>query len=69
MSEKYKKTCKYLNYVEKLPILVSAMTGWVSISALASLVSSSAVGIKICAITAGFKKYKSVIDYKEKEEA
>ena len=27
MSEKYKKTCKYLNYVEHLVILVSSITG------------------------------------------
>ena len=38
MSEKYKKTCKYLNYVENLLILVSTFTGCVSISAFASLV-------------------------------
>ena len=38
MSEKYKKTRKYLNYVENLLILVSRVTGCVSISAFASLV-------------------------------
>ena len=27
MREKYKKACKYLNYVEHLPILVSTVTG------------------------------------------
>ena len=59
MNEKYKKTCKYLNYVEHLLILASTITRCVSISAFASLVcfpvgiTSSAVGIKICAITAG----------------
>ena len=36
MSEKYKKTCKYLNYVEILLILASTVT--VSISVFASLV-------------------------------
>ena len=35
MSEKYKKTCKYLNYVEHFLILVSTVTGCVSISAFA----------------------------------
>ena len=70
MSDKYQKTCKYLNYVKHLLILVSTITGWVSISAYASLVAipvgitSSAVGIEIYAITAGIKKYKS----KEKGE-
>ena len=29
MSEKYKKTCKYLNYVEDLLTLVSTVTGCV----------------------------------------
>ena len=38
MPEKYKKTCKYLNYVEHLLILVSTITGCVSISSLVSLV-------------------------------
>ena len=36
MSEKYKETCKYLNYVEHLLTLALAVTGCVSISAFAS---------------------------------
>ena len=36
MSKKHKKTCKYLNYVEYLLILVSTVTGCVSIYAFAS---------------------------------
>ena len=73
MSEKYKKTCKYLNYVEQLLILVSTVTGRISISAFASLfcvtvsITSSAVVIKICTITAGIKKYKSFIKKKKKK--
>ena len=61
MSKKYKRTYNYLNYVEQLRILVSTVTGCASISAFASLVcvpvgiTSSAVGIKICATTAGIK--------------
>ena len=35
MSEKYKKTCKYLNYVEHLLILDSIVTGCISITAFA----------------------------------
>ena len=38
MSEKYKKTCKYLNYVENLLILASTVPGCLSISAFSSLV-------------------------------
>ena len=59
MSEKYKKTCKSLNYVVNLLILVSTVTDCVSISEFASLVfvtigiTSSAVGLNICAIITG----------------
>ena len=61
MSEKYKKTYKYLDYVEHFLILVSTVSSCVSFSVFASLVAipvgviSSAVGIKVCAITAGIK--------------
>ena len=59
MSEIYKKTCKYLNYVEHLLIVTSTVAGCVSISAFASLIcvsvgiTSFTIGINICAITAG----------------
>ena len=58
---------------EYLLILTSAVTGCVSISAFSSLVglpigtASSAVALKICAITAGIKKYKSIIKKKRKK--
>ena len=67
MSEKYKKTCKYLNYLVHLIVLVLTVTGSVLICAFASLVFvpvriiSSALGIKICVISTGIKKYKSII--------
>ena len=54
-------------------IWASTVTGCVSISAFASLfaspvgITSSAVGIKICAITAGIKTYKSIIKKKIKK--
>ena len=73
MSEKYKKTCKYLNYVEHWLILASTVTGCISISAFASLdvvsvgITSSEVGINICAITSGIKKYKSIIKKNKKK--
>ena len=63
MSEKYQKTCKYLNYVEHLLILVSKVAGCASVSAFVSLVyvpvgiTSYAVGVKNFAITAVIKKY------------
>ena len=64
MSEKYKNVCKYLNHAENLLVLVSKVNGCISISAVALLVcvpvgiTSSVVGLKICAFTAGNKNYK-----------
>ena len=55
-------------------IVVSRVTGCVSISALAPLVCvpvgilSSVVGIKICAITLGIKKFNSVTKKKKKHD-
>ena len=67
MSRKHKQVCTTLNYVEHFLILASKITGYISISAFASLIgiplgiTSSAIGLNICAITAGIKNYKSVI--------
>ena len=67
ISKKHKKVCVSLNYIEHFLILASTITGCVSISAFASLIgipigiTSSAIGLKICAITTGTKKYKSII--------
>ena len=64
MSEKHKKICTTLNYTEHFLILASTITGCVSVSAVASLIgipigiTSSAIGLKICAITVGIKKYE-----------
>ena len=63
MSKKHKKVCTALNYIEYFLILASTLNGCVSISILSSLVgvpvgiTSSAIGLKICAITAGIKKF------------
>ena len=73
MSKKDRKTCKYLNYVENWLILSSTITACILASAFTSLVCvlagimSSAVDITICAITAGIKKYKSIIKKKKKK--
>ena len=72
-NEKYKKTCKYLNYLENLLFIASTITDCASISVFASLVcvpvgvTSAAVGIKICAITVGIKKYNSIIERKKRK--
>ena len=67
VSRKHKKVFKVSNYTEHFPFLVSAIIGCALISAFASLIcipigiTTYVVGLKICAITAGIKKYKSVI--------
>ena len=71
LSKKHKNVCRVLNYIEHLLILVSTVTGCVSISAFASLVGipvgimSSEVELKICVITTGIKWYKSIIKEKK----
>ena len=67
MNKKHKKVYKVLNYIEHLPIFISTVNGFVSISAFASLVgipigiTTSAIGLKINVITAGIKKYDLII--------
>ena len=74
MSKKQKQGCRVFNYIEHLLIIISTTSGCVSISAFASLVgtpigiTSSAIGLKFCAITAGIKKYKSIIKRKKKKQ-
>ena len=70
MSKKHKKLCRDLNYFAHSLIVISTITGFVSISAFAYLVgipiviASSTKGLKICVIDAGIKKYKSKIKKK-----
>ena len=73
MSKNHKKVCRVFNYIENLLILVSTVTGYGSISACASSVgismgiTSFAIGLKMCAITAEIKKYKNMKN-KEKHD-
>ena len=66
-SKKHNKVCRVLNYIEYLLILISTVTGFFSIFSFTSLVgipisiTNSAIGLKICVITAGIKKYKWII--------
>ena len=61
------------SYIEHFLILASTITGCISISAFAPLISiamgirSSVIGLKICAITAGIKMYKSIFKKKKKK--
>ena len=58
MSKKDKKTCRNLGYFDHSLLFISAVSGCVSIYAFASLnaipigITNSAVGLKICVITA-----------------
>ena len=73
MSKKYKKVCTTLSHIEHFVILASIITGCISISAFASLlglpigIASSAIELKTCAITAGIKRYKSIIKKNKKK--
>ena len=74
IGRKHTKVCTTLYYIELFLILVSTITGGISISAFASLldipvgIMSSAIGLKSCAITAGIKKYKTTIKKKERDK-
>ena len=72
MRKKYKNVCRVLNYMDHSLFVISTFNGCVSISAFASLVgipigiTNFSIGLEICAITAGIKKYKSIIKKKKK---
>ena len=67
---KHNKTLKTLNYPEHFLLCISTTNECVSISAFASLfgvpvgITSSAEGLKICAVTAEIKKYNTFIKKK-----
>ena len=73
MSKKHKKVCRILNYIDQSLIVISTISACASISAFASLIGIavgvmiSASGLKICAITAEIKKFKSIIKKKKKK--
>ena len=66
MSKKHKKVCTTLNYTEHSLIFASTFTACNSFSSFASFpgipigITSSAIGLKICAINAGIRKYNSI---------
>ena len=67
INKKHKNVCRVLNYIDPLLIVTSTITGCVFISVFASIVAipigiaSSIIGLKIRVISAGIKKYKSII--------
>ena len=62
MSNKHKMICTTLNYIEHFLVVASTITGYVSISAFASLIGitmqneSSVIKINICTKTPGIIK-------------
>ena len=74
MRKKHKKVCTTINYIEHFLFLASTITGCVSISVFAFLIGtpiripSSAIAVRICAITAGIKNYKTMIKKKKKHD-
>ena len=72
MSRRYNKVCATPNYIEHFLILASTITGCISISAFATLlgipiwIASSTIGLKLCVIAAGIKKYQPIIKKKKK---
>ena len=73
MRKKHKKVCTTISYIEHFLFLAFTITGCVSISVFASLIGipiripSSAIAVRICAITAGIKNYKTIIKKKKKK--
>ena len=73
MSKKHKIVCRVLNYIKDLLVSIPSITGCVSISAFASLVStptgitSSAIGLNIWVTFVGIKRHKSIIKNKKKK--
>ena len=59
MSKRHKNVCTTLNYVKHFLIVASTITGCILISVFVFLlgipieITSSTIGLKICAITAG----------------
>ena len=75
MNNQHKKACGVLNYTDHSHIVISTITGCVSISAFTSLVgislgiTSSTIRLNNCVITAGIKKYTSLIKKKRKNNS
>ena len=73
MSNKHKKVCTNLSYIEKFLILASTITEGILISTFASLIgtpvriTSSKNGLKIFTISTWIKNYKYIIKEKKKK--
>ena len=54
--------------MERFLILASSITRCTSISYFTSLLGIPAIGLKICVITVGIEKYKSIIEKKKQDK-
>ena len=74
MGKQQKKVCTTLNYIEHFLNLASTISGCISISDFSSSVdipigiTSSAIGLKVSAITAEIKNYNSIIKKKKHDK-
>ena len=74
MSRKRKKVPTSLNYIEHFVILVTTITGCISISVFVSLLvtpvgmRSSAIGLKMFVTVAGIKMYNSPVNKNKKKD-
>ena len=59
MSKKHKKACRVLNYIDHSLIAISAITAitFPSLVGIPIGITSSTIGLNICVIIAGIKKY------------
>ena len=69
MSKNHQKVCTVLNYINHSLVSNSTITGCVSITlvGISIGIASSTIGLKICVITAGIKKHKSIIKKKRRK--
>ena len=69
MNKNHQKVCTVLNYINHSLVSNSTITGCVSITlvGISIGIASSTIGLKICVITAGIKKYKSMIKKKRRK--
>ena len=67
VGKKHKKDSKVLIYIEHSIIFVSAITSaFASVIGIPMGIKSTVVGLKTCAVTAGIRKYNSIIKKKRK---
>ena len=73
MSKKHREVCTNWKYIEHFLVLASAVTGYISISAFASVlgipigITSSSIELSIFTIPAGVKMYQQIIKKKKKK--